>query len=66
MRVFTITISQVPTCYLMDIAATVVLSRLNSMTGDACGNNFGHAAKSNQYESIAVGLYACDHSYKLL
>ena len=30
-RVFTITIGQVPTCYLMDIAATVVLSRLNSM-----------------------------------
>jgi hypothetical protein len=29
--VFTITIGQVPTCYLMDIAATVVLSRLNSM-----------------------------------
>ena len=31
MRVFTITIGQVPTCYLMDIAATVVLSRLNSI-----------------------------------
>jgi hypothetical protein len=30
-RVFTITIGQVPTCYLMDIAATVVLSRLISM-----------------------------------
>ena len=30
-RVFTITIGQIPTCYLMDIAATVVLSRLNSM-----------------------------------
>ena len=30
-RVFTITFGQVPTCFLMDIAATVVLSRLNSM-----------------------------------
>ncbi len=30
-RVFTITIGQVPTCYLMDIAATVVLNRLNSI-----------------------------------
>ena len=30
-RVFTITIGQAPTCYPMDIAATVVLSRSNSM-----------------------------------
>jgi len=30
-RVFTITISQAPTCYPMDIIATVVLSRSNSM-----------------------------------